>query len=93
MSMQEEQARRDAVITDAPQASEPSAADTTSGHDPAPSSSTAEGAMDEDEEAQLAAALALSQGEDLSMADDEEDEIQQAIRLMNPDTDNDNKKD
>jgi hypothetical protein len=45
--------------------------------------------MDEDEEAQLAAALALSKREDVTMADDEEDEIQQAIRLSDAGADND----
>lgn len=49
-------------------------------------SSGAEAQMDEDdEEAQLAAALALSQGDDVVMADEEEDEIQRAIRLSNTD--------
>lgn len=90
MSMQEEQARRDA---------EAAAAATTKDANPTPSAAvsgitSSEAEMDEDdEEAQLAAALALSQGEDVDMVDEEEDEIQQAIRLSNQDaTDEPSKK-
>ena len=58
-----------------------------------PSESTpAAASADEDEEAQLAAALALSQGEDVTMGDEEEDEIQEAIRL-NDTNNNNNRKD
>lgn len=87
MSMQEEQARRDAATSDVPSAQE-----TNTSVDPsAPSGvrvATSEADMDDDdEEAQLAAALALSQGEDVVMADEEEDEIQHAIRLTNTEPD------
>jgi hypothetical protein len=89
MSMQEEQARRNAEAVAAPQVLEPFVVDS------ALSSNlhlAADVSMDEDEEAQLAAALALSRREDDAMADDEEEEIQQAIRLSSADADNDNQK-
>lgn len=88
MSLQEEQARQDAEAAAAPGAV---TSDATT--NPVSGISSSEAGMDEDdEEAQLAAALALSQGEDVEMVDEEEDEIQQAMRLSNQDANDDHDK-
>jgi len=81
MSMQEEQARRNA--TAAPQVSEPSVTGGASSHNPQAMLPVA----DDDEEAQLAAALALSQADqadqaDIDMADDEEDEEDEITKAI-----------
>lgn len=87
--MQEEQARRNAETAAVPDVSE---VDRALNRPPHAVSPTADASMDEDEEAQLAAALALSQRGDVAIADEEEDEIQQAIRLSSADGNNDNDK-
>jgi hypothetical protein len=91
MSMQEEQARRDAADAGSASAQNEGTSNVpTIG--PADSSFSPAGIDDED--AQLAQALALSQGEDVLMADDadldEQDEIANAIRLGDVDRDDGN---
>ncbi|KAF9518401.1 hypothetical protein BS47DRAFT_1371038 [Hydnum rufescens UP504] len=83
LSMQEEQARRDAGTSASTAAVEGAGLPTTTPPAPQPSSPTAAGdaPIDEDDEALLAQALALSQGEDVEMADEADLDEAEAIAL------------
>ena len=78
--MQEAQARQDVSVPEVPSI-------TNLVQEPSSSGETAMAVDEDDEDAQLAKALALSQGEDVEMVDegdlDEQEEIARAIAMSN----------